>query len=121
MLFLNSTSTAGTTITFTWNTVAPSNTTFTTNTVAPSNTTFTTTSSAHVPKKASLQKPTPPPPKFRKGDPVRVTAAGVLRGRMGLVEGFLAVGDQWTVFVGWPDGGWTTLGETSLETVPETE
>lgn len=109
MILLNSTANT-TTITFTSNTSATSNII-----------TFTTTSSAHVPKKSSPRKSIPPPPKFRKGDPVRVTAAGVLRGRMGLVEGFLAVGDQWTVFVGWPDGGWTTLGETSLETVPETE
>lgn len=63
----------------------------------------------------------PEPVPLRRGDHVRVTAPGVLRGRRGRIAGFFGLEDRRLVMVSWPDGGWTMFGEDVLEPSPDEE
>jgi hypothetical protein len=86
--------------------------TITTTSTAATDLTFTVLK-ARSPEKMPPKPPEPVP--FRDGDAVRVTAEGILQGRVGTVSGFMEADGRRIVFVSWPAGGWTTFAEGSLQ------
>ena len=86
--------------------------TFTTTSTASTDLTFTIVK-PRSPKKMPPEDPDPAP--LRGGEKVRVTAEGILQGKIGTVTGFMEAGGKRLAFVSWPTGGWTTFAEGDLQ------